>query len=740
MNGVSEGGRGAANGAEERDAGRSPGTARLPGVPAQHGAADPEPAATVPGAGAWGGAADALRGAAVGPGREPAVVPGSPRQLPPPPAHFVSRADELSNLDALTGSGPGSRARVVVVVGPGGVGKTALAVTWAAGHAHRYPDGQLYTDLRGFSADTAVAPEEVLGVFLRALGVAPERVPAGLAEQVGLYRTVTAGRRLLVVLDNAVSTAQVRSLIPASAGCAVVVTSRLRLDGLLADGARFVDVAPLPREDAIALLTRTLGPSRAGAEPAAVAELAELCGRFPITLRVAAARLAARPRWPVSRVVAQLRDERSRLATLSRLAGAEDSATAAFDWSYRELPAHAALLYRLTAEIPGPEFTAGLAAAVTGMREPDVADALEVLVDASLLEEADLDRYRFHDLVRLHARAQRDDDRFEAVPRAARWYLRELTRANLVVIPSRWRVSPVAEEVEPAPFADDGEALDWLAGELPNVLPLLEEAVAYRHDEVAWQLCEALWELLLYRKHYPEWLRSHELGITAAQRCHDRVAESRLRCQLGRAHLDLGQLEPAERETRWAAELAREAHDRRNESAALEQLGMVVQGRGDVDAAVVLFADSLRIEEELGIDRGVAARHRRIGEALLQAGREAGAARHLDAASRLFEEIGDDKGAARVALGLARIDVRSGRTEAAVRRLERARAVLGRSGSAVYEAEALLALAEVAEADDQRGRARAYLTEAVELLAEVGGATLDRARAALEALDGGESG
>ncbi|MCR6485637.1 tetratricopeptide repeat protein [Amycolatopsis sp. OK19-0408] len=720
MNGVSEGGRGAARGADEQETARPPGTARLPGVPAQHGAADPEPTAAVP--------------------DPPLPLPGSPRQLPPPPAHFVSRSDELSDLDALTGSGSGSRAQVVVVVGPGGVGKTALAVTWASGHAHRYPDGQLYTDLRGFSADTAVAPEEVLGVFLRALGVAPERVPAGLAEQVGLYRTVTAGRRLLVVLDNAVSTAQVRSLIPASAGCAVVVTSRLRLDGLLADGARFVDVAPLPREDAIALLTRTVGPDRADVEPAEVAELAELCGRFPITLRVAAARLAARPRWPVSRVVARLRDERSRLATLSRLAGAEDSATAAFDWSYRELPEHAALLYRLAAEVPGPEFTAGLAAAVTGLRDDVVRDALELLVDASLLEEADLDRYRFHDLVRLHARAQRDEARFEAVPRAARWYLRELTRANLVVIPARWRVSPVADEVraEPAPFADDGAALDWLAGQLPNVLPLLEEAVADRHDEIAWQLCEALWELLLYRKHYPEWLRSHELGITAAQRCHDRVAESRLRYQLGRACFDLGQLEPAERETRWAAELAREAHDRRNESAALEQLGMVAQARGDFDAAVVLFADSLRIEEELGIERGVAARHWRIGEALLRAGRETAAARHLEAAAQVFTEIGDDKGAARAAIGLARIDARSGRPDGAIRRLEHARGVLGRLGSAVHEANVLLALAEVAEADDQRGRARAYLAEAVELLADVGGAALERARAALEAADRGE--
>ncbi|WP_460442157.1 ATP-binding protein [Amycolatopsis stemonae] len=660
--------------------------------------------------------------------------------MPAPPAHFVSRADELSDLDELAEVEAGSRAQLVVVVGPGGVGKTALAVTWAAGHAHRFPDGQLYTDLRGFSAETAVTPDEVLGAFLRALGVEPERVPAGLAEQVGLYRTVTAERRLLVVLDNAVSTAQVRPLIPASAGCAVVVTSRLRLDGLLTDGARFVDVAPLPPDDAVALLGETLGRRRADAEPAAVAELAELCGRFPITLRVAAARLTARPRWPVSRVADQLRDERSRLATLSRLAGAEDSATAAFDWSYRELPEQAAVLYRLMAELPVPDFPADLAVAATGLPDGDVREALDVLVDASLLEEVDLDRYRFHDLVRLHARAQRDKGRFEVVPRAAGWYLRELTRANLVVIPMRWRVSPVAEGLqdEPAPFATDGEALDWLAAELPNVLPLLEEAVAERHDELAWQLCEALWELLLRRKYYPEWIRSHELGITAAQRCGDRVAEARLRYQLGRAHLDLGHLEPARHETSRAAALARDAADRRNESAALEQLGLVAQNRGDIDAAVLLFTDSLHLEEESGIDRGVAARHWRIGEALLRAGREARAVRHLEVAAQLFTEIGDERGAAWATLGLARVDARSGHPDAAVQRLERAREVLGRPGSPVHEANVLLALAEVTQDDVQR--ARRYLVEAADLLSDVGGEVLSRVQAALDALDRGEGG
>ncbi|MBE1496342.1 tetratricopeptide (TPR) repeat protein [Amycolatopsis lexingtonensis] len=654
------------------------------------------------------------------------------------PAYFTSRGDELDELDRIAGAVdgvPGPVAPVAVIVGPGGVGKTALAITWAARNADLFPDGQLYVDLRGFSPESAALPQEVLAAFLRALGIEPGNVPARLAEQVTLFRTLTAGRRLLVLADNAASAAQVRPLVPAEAGCMLVVTSRLRLDGLFSEGAQFVELDPLPHAHAVELLVRTVGRQRVAGQQQDVLDLVRLCGRLPIALRIAGARLASRPRWSVSRVVAELRDEHSRLSRLS--ADGDPLVASTFDWSYQALPEYAARLYRLLSAYPGLDFGADVAGAASQESPGQAAEGLQVLVDASLLEELDIDRYRFHDLVRLHGRAQRDPDRDEVVVRIGQWYLEEMTRANVVVIPMRWRVSSVADQLatEPARFTSGREALHWLAGELPNVLAVLEGAVADQQNELAWQLCEALWELMLNRKHYPEWLRSHELGITAAQRCGNRVAESRLRHQLGRAHLDLGQLGPAEQETRRAAELAREAQDRRNESAALQQLGMVAQQHGDLDAAVRLFTDSLRLEEELGIERGVALRHRRIGEVLRQAGREVEARRHLEAAAHLFVELGDEKSEAQVALGLARIDARSGRRAAAVSRLRQARDVLGRSGSVVYEADVLVVLAEIAEGDDQCVEARGYLTEAVRLLSEVGGAALERAKAALSRLD-----
>ncbi|MFE0025874.1 tetratricopeptide repeat protein [Amycolatopsis sp. NPDC059021] len=666
----------------------------------------------------------------------PTPPPPVPRQLPPVPAHFIARPAEMSALDrvAETGTGQGGVPGVAMVAGPGGVGKTALAVAWATINADRFPDGQLYADLRGFSTGSAVTPEEVLGRFLRSVGVPPERVPVELAEQAALFRTMTAGKRLLVLADNALSTAQVRPLMPASPECVVLVTSRLRLDGLYADGAEFVDVSPLPQGRAVELLTRSLGPRRAAGEGPQLGELASLCGRLPIALRVACARLVSRPRWPVERVVAELKDERQRLQRLS--AGEEMSVDAAFDLSYQALPDETARLYRLASEHPASEFEAGVAAAAARMPEDEAIDGLQALVDASLLEELGGDHYRFHDLLRLHARAQPDEDREAARLRVAHWFLHRTTRANMVVIPLRWRVSDVCERYRDAPamFRSGGEALDWLDGQLPNLLAVLEDTVSMGQDELAWQLCEALWELFLHRKHYHHWLSSHELGIAAARRCGHEVAESRLRCQLARAYLDLRRFDEAERECLTAAELARRNGSKHNESVAMNQLGMAAQGREDIGAALVYFGKSLVLEQELGIERGVANRHRRIGEALLRAGRDAEAAGHFASAVAIYARLGDTKDEAKVLIGLARIDARAGALDPARQRLERAQDVLSTSGSAVYQADVLIAFAEIAEDNGDPASARTHLRQALRLCDGVSAAYVERIQTALTRL------
>jgi tetratricopeptide (TPR) repeat protein len=631
--------------------------------------------------------------------------------------------------------------RLAVLTGPGGVGKTALAVSWATRNMEHFPDGQLYADLRGFSDDAPMASDVALGRLLRGLGIPPERVPVELAEQTALFRSLTAEQRLLIVVDNVLSAAQFRPLLPTSALSMVIVTSRVRLAALHEEGGVFVEVDPLSHDHSVELLTRSLGPQRVDGQVSELGELASLCGNLPIALRLVSARLVARPRWKVARIVEQLSDERNRLAILST--GADVSLDNVFTLTYRALSEDNARLFRSVSLHPGPEFNAGLSAAAAGMTEHAAAQGLQELMDAHLVDEVDEDRYRCHDLVRLHGRLQleRSAQDLDAIRRRiVEWILHSTTRANMVVIPIRWRVSQVDQQYRGAPtlFDTGAAALAWLDDQLPNILAVLADSVRRGWYELAWQLCEALWELFLHRKHYQHWLASHELGIAAAQRCGNEVAESRLRCQLARAYLDLHRFPEAEQECNRAAELARLAGDRRNESVAVDQLGKAAQGQGNVDRAIVLFQASLLIEQELGIDRGVAQRERRIGEAFLQSGRHEKARAHLEQARKAFAALSDTKDEAKVLVGLARIDAHSGHTDAAKSRLTFALEVLSTSGSATYHADVLVALGEISRDQDDLVAARRYLTSALELCEKAGGPSLERVQALLSSLDPGD--
>lgn len=663
-----------------------------------------------------------------------------PRQLPPVAAHFTDRVAELAVLDEVAAGSAGIEGLpgLVLLTGTAGVGKTAVAIAWARRNADRYPDGQLYADLRGYSVEGALRPEEVLAPALRAVGVAPDRVPVELAEQVNLFRSVTAGKRLVVVLDNASSAAQVRALLPASAECMVVVTSRARLDGLHNDGARLVDVVPLGQPDAVELLVRSVGGERSAGEGAQLSELASLCSGLPIALSVAGARLASRPRWAVARVVTELRDEHQRLARLSAGRGG-GSVSAAFDLSYQSLPAEIARLYRLVSEHPGPDFGARLAAAAAQLSEADAQDGLLELVDVNLLEEIDADRFRFHDLVRLHARAQTPDqeERDDARRRIGEWFLHTMTRANMQVIPVRWRVATVDEQYRDAPalFESQQDAVEWLDSQLPNFLAVLEDAARRGWDELAWQVCEALWELLVFRKHYPEWLASHAVGIDSARRCGNTRAESRLRCQLGRAYLDLRRFDAARDESEQARVLAARVGDRRNESVALQQLGLAAEGLGDIESALDHLTRSLRLERELGIERGVGLRHQRIGEVLMGAGRLDEAAEHLEQARVVFAGQSDARDEAQVLISLARLDSRAGHLDRARGRLDQALGVLSGLGSPIFHADVLIAYAEIAQDHGDLDTARRYLSEALTVCQDVEGPQKEHILARLAGLD-----
>jgi tetratricopeptide (TPR) repeat protein len=645
-----------------------------------------------------------------------------PRQLPGAPPCFTSRAGELARLDQVLAADPERPVALAVITGVGGAGKTSLAARWLAGLADRFPDGQLYADLGG-SLGTSSSPAAVAGQFLRAIGVQPAQVPAGLAEAAALWRSATAGRQLIVLLDNAVSAAQVRVLLPGPGPSLVAVTSRHRLAGLVMDGAVFTELGPLGERDALALLSKITG-GRSEAEPDAARMIVRLCGGLPLAVCVSAARLVLHPGWTVRQVADELRSEQHRLSVLSP--EADLSVRAAFDVSYRSLPAAAARSYRALSLLPAPDFGTGLAAAVIGAAPRESAQHLEILTNASLLEEMAGGRFRFHDLVRLHAREQASAGpaaEREAVTRhAVSWYLGEAVAADLVVIPGRWQLGGLYDQArrQPAAFPDQAAALAWLEAELPGLAGAVAAARDAGLHREACQLCEALWGLLLYRRHYPQWIAVTEIGLASARACGDLRAEARMRDQLGFAFLCLRRYDEAGTQLREAVRLARRAGDQLGAAAPLEHQGLTLLGLGQPGEALRLFEEARATHIELGRPRGVALMTRHIGEALADAGRVSEAITVLADARARFAALPDPYNECRAATEVARACLRAGRLPDAAALLEEALQVMTRLGALEKQADIHVLLADAAESRDDSEAARQHLAAALEVYQRLG--------------------
>jgi tetratricopeptide (TPR) repeat protein len=660
-----------------------------------------------------------------------------PAQLPLAAAYFTGRSVEIARLDrAASDYDPARRLTMAVINGVGGAGKTSLAAYWLHRISHRYEGGHLCADLHGHMPNAATRPGEILTGFLSALGTPPERIPLGLDEQAKLYRSLTSGRRMLTLLDNAASAAQVRVLLPGPGprrgqatpeqpelSSLVVVTTRWRLTGLAMDGARFIQLGPLDDASCIELLGRMVGPDRAGAEAEAVRSVVSLCGGLPLAVCVAGAQLASHTQWPIGRVATDLASKQDRLAVLSI---ADDiSVRAAFDVSYQALPAAVARLYRLLSLIPGPDFGTELAASAAGISLEEATGSLDALSEASLLSETGERRFRFHDLVKLHAREQArtepPPEHAAAVARAVGWYLARAVAADIVVIPGRWRLNPMYQEVRAAPAAYDGSraALRWMESELPGLLAAVRAAHDAGLHEQAWQLCEALWGLFAYRKYFRRWIDSHALGLASALACGDRQAEARMRVQLGHAYLNLGQAGPAREEFTRALALARQEEHRIGEATALENIGLVDLSLRRPDEAIGVFTEAREIFLQIGVPRGVLGLTRHIGEAHRDAGRHELAVRHLLQARRLSAALPDRYNEARCLTGLGDTYAKAGQLDDAVRSLDEALGIMVSLGGRYEQARIRAVLADVLLRLGQADRARDHLTDAFVVFSEV---------------------
>jgi tetratricopeptide (TPR) repeat protein len=664
-----------------------------------------------------------------------------PRLLPPAPPFLTGRDAELATLDRLL-DGDDRRPAFAVLSGPGGVGKTALAVWWAHRAQDRFPDGQLHVDLGGFSGLGPVAPQDALALLLRALGTAPDAIPDPLAEQVALYRSLTARGRHLVVLDNAHSVAQVRVLRPASPTSAVVVTSRYHLMGLAPDGARLLEVHPLPDASAVALLSRTVGSGRLAAEPDAAEAVARRCHGLPVALCVAAAWLASRPRASVARMASRLADEEHRLEALST--GADGSVPAVFDVSYSMLDPPTATLYRRLGLHPGAEFGAGPVAAVLGTIPDAAVDLLDRLVEANLVEELSDDRFRLHDLLRLHARqrAEADEtaaDRDGATRAVLEWYLAAALAADELVTPGRPRL-PYAYRQPPTEvpfFADRDEALAWFELERANLLLAGRTAMRLELPELAWHLSYVMWPLLLYRKHYQDRLEIDERGVAAARSWGNRWAEANMLKRLGRTVGTLGDHAAAERHARAAIELYRQTDDERHTVNALTGLAELLRDAGRPQAAAEALADVIAADRKLGDDRATGLALRALGSVLVELGEPARALVPLREADQLLSTLDppDPYNRFRVLIAVAAATLGTGDLAAAERAARQAAEGMRRLGSAREEAEALDLLGRTGQARGDPAAAGHYRA-ALALLDGLGARQAAALRRRLSEVDG----
>jgi len=580
------------------------------------------------------------------------IPPAVPRQLPGAVRHFTGRTGELKALSGLLDQAAeaGEAGPVVIsaINGTAGIGKTALAVHWAHQIARQFPDGQLYVNLRGFDpSGSPVTPMEAVRGFLDAFRIAPERIPAGLEAQAGIYRSLLADKRVLIVLDNVRDAGQIRPLLPGSPGCLVIVTSRSQLTGLVAaEGACPITLSLLTKQEAHDLLARRLGSERIATEPEAAGELIDLCVRLPLALVIAAARASNQPGLPLAALVNELKSARSRLDALDTGDSATDVRTV-LSWSYQNLSPAAARIFRLLGVHPGPDISPPAAASLAGIPLDQAREALEELIRAHLLAQPTPARFAFHDLLRAYAAEQASSHDDEAARRAAMHrvldhYLQTGHSGAMLLNPARAPLSLPTSQcgVLPENLADGGQALAWFNAEHAVLIAATTQAAASGFDTYAWQLPSAAADFFSRRGQWNDLAATQQTALVAAGRLGDRAGQAYAHRALAHAHSQLGSPADARAHLRYAVGLYRRLGDRIGQAHVHHDLGMLSEQQGQYGDALDHAQQALDLVQAVGHKSAQARALNSVGWCHALLGNYEQALTHCQQALDLHRELG----------------------------------------------------------------------------------------------------
>ena len=664
---------------------------------------------------------------------KPTHHPLRPYLLPPDVASFTDRRAELATLHATlraSGGDTAPPAAVLAIDGNPGIGKSALAVHAAHQLAPQFPDGVLYANLRA-EAEQPATPGVVLDYFLRALGVSDQDLPADLRVAAARYRSELAGRRVLVVLDNAANEAQARALLPGTPGSAAILTSRARL---ALHEAVPLTLDLLDEDDAVRLLARLDRDGRVDAEPGAGRRVAHACGRLPLALQIAGARLGNRRTWTVAHLAARLADERQRLGELH--VGDLD-VRASFALSYRDLPAAEARAFRLLGLLETPDTTPGPVAALTDTAVHHAEATLERLLDGRLLEQAHPGRYRLHDLLRLFAREQAEaqepaEQQDAARARTLRWYLATADHADQLLKPTSQR-PPTPPPT--TPFADRATALTWLDDERANLVAATRQAAAHPDPAVAavaWRLGDALFRYFDLRKHWSAWQAVCEPAVDAARRAGNPTDQARALNRLGIVYREQRRLPEAMAQQQQALAIIRQAGDPDVEGSILNNLGITYQDQRDFPAAIACHRQRLAIARQLGDRSSQGATLNNLGDVYREQGRYPEATTCLQQSLAIFRDLDDRRALAMVLNNLGEVAYAQGRFQEAITHHRQGSTISHEVGDRYSQAINLLGLGHAVAGAHDRPAALRHWRDALAILSSLQAPEADEVRALLD--------